>query len=92
MELIIVQKDSPEWEYMWSWLENHPVNKDIEEPRVALHEGEAWQYMGSFKNKDKVVHEFRHRKHPVTNNRYTASVSGSDDFTNEQIEDSLRIK
>ena len=92
MELVIVQKDSPEWEYMWNWLENHPVNQGLEEPRVALHEGEAWQYMGSFKNKDKVVHEFRHRNHPVTSNRYTASVSGSDDFTNEQIEDTLKIK
>ena len=49
--------------------------------------GNTW---GASRTKTKLF--TRHRNHPVTNNRYTASVSGSDGFTSEQIEDSLRIR
>jgi hypothetical protein len=48
--------------------------------------------MGSFKNKDKVIHEFRHRLHPVTGTVYKATVQASPDFTDDQIENSAKIK
>ena len=92
MELVLIKQDSPEWEYMWGFLDSHPINEGIEEPRVALNEGEAWQYMGSFKQEDKVIHEFRHRYHPTTLNRYNLKFKASENFTNEQIEKTLKIK
>jgi len=92
MELILIKQDSPEWEYMWNFLANHPVNEGLEEPKVALNEDEAWQYMGSFKHEDKVIHEFRHRYHPVTMNRYNLKFNASKEFTNEQIEKTIKIK
>lgn len=92
MEFILIKQDSPEWERMWGFLENHPINENIEEPRVALNEGEAWQYMGSFKQDNKVIHEFRHRSHPVTNNVYKVTFYASDEFTTEQIEKTLKVK
>lgn len=64
MEFIIIKQDSPEGDYMWNWLATHPLNVDLPDPMVAANKGEAWQYMGSFKHEDKVVHEFRHRNHP----------------------------
>ena len=92
MELVAIKIGSPEWEFMWNWLASHPVNEGLEEPQVAENNGEAWQYMGSFKNKDKVIHEFRHRLHPVTGTVYKATVQASPDFTDDQIENSAKIK
>lgn len=92
MELIFVKKDSTEWNYIWDFVANHPINEELEEPRTAFNEGEAWQYMGSFKNKDKVIHEFRHRFHPKTMGVYNITFNGSDEFTNEQIDKSINIK
>lgn len=92
MELVLIKQDSPEWEYMWGWLASHPVNQGLDEPQVAENEGEAWQYMGSYKNKNAVIHEFRHRNHPVTGGLYKASVGASENFTEDQIEKSAKIK
>ena len=92
MELVAIKIGSPEWDFMWNWLASHPVNEGLEEPQVAENNGEAWQYMGSFKNKDKVIHEFRHRMHPVTGNPYKASVEASENFTQDCIENSAKIK
>jgi hypothetical protein len=92
MELVVIKQDSQEWEYMWNWLANHPINQGLEEPKVAENNGEAWQYMGSYKNKQAVIHEFRHRLHPVTNGVYKASLQASSNFTEDQIENSAKIK
>jgi hypothetical protein len=48
--------------------------------------------MGSFKQDNKVIHEFRHRSHPVTNNVYKVTFYASDEFTTEQIEKTLKVK
>ncbi len=92
MELITVKRDTAEWLHMWLWLELHPINVDLDNPMECENEGETWQYMGSFKNKGKVIHEFRHRNHPKTNGVYTASLEASDTFSDDQIEDSKNIK
>jgi hypothetical protein len=78
MEIIIFKKDSAEWEFIWQWLENHPINEGLEDPRVALNEGEAWQHMGCFTNKDRIICEFRHRNHPATNGLYPTSFTMGD--------------
>ena len=92
MELIFVKQDSTEWEYIWDFVEKHPINEGIEEPRISLNEGEVWQYMGSFKQNDKLVHEFRHRYHPKTNDRYYIRFNGSESFTDDQIDKTTKIK
>ena len=93
MELVIVEIGSPEWEYMWNWLTAHPLNSGLEEPSVASHpeSGEAWQYMGSFRQGDRVIHEFRHRMHPVTQKREDLKVQASGELTPEQIKKSFKI-
>jgi len=92
MELIFVKQDSTEWNYIWDFVAKHPINEGLDEPRVALNEGEAWQYMGSFKNKNKVIHEFRHRFHPKTLDRYNMTFNASNEFTLEQIDKTIPIK
>lgn len=92
MEFIIVEINSKEWNYMWDWLKNHPINNGLEQPDVALNGNEAWQYMGSYKQGDKVLHEFRHRNHPLTNKVERISLYCSDEFTQDQIKKSFKIK
>jgi hypothetical protein len=48
--------------------------------------------MGSYKNKDKVIHELRHRLHPKTNGQYKISLNGSEAFTDDQIEITTPIR
>lgn len=66
MELILLKEGSPEWEYAWNWLSSHPINNGLENPDIALNNNEAWQYIGSYRHDMQVIHEFRHRCHPVT--------------------------
>ena len=91
MDLILIEPNSPEWDFMWKWLEDHPINKDITEPTLAVNNGEAWQYMGSFMQGERVIHQFRHRNHPVTNDRKDLSVNASEAFTKEQIAKKFRL-
>ena len=90
MEMILIKIGSPEWDYMWNWIAEHPLNKDNEQPTVCLNNDEAWQYMGSYIQKDKAIHEFRHRNHPLTNRVEKLSVNASEALTDDQIE--KRIK
>lgn len=91
MEMIFVTRDSCEWLYMWLWLELHEINAGLAEPMVAENNGEVWQYMCSYQQNDKTVHEFRHRSHPSTNGPKTLSLHASATFSNEQIEKKVKI-
>lgn len=90
MNLILIKANSPEWDFMWKWLEDHPINKGLEEPSIALNDSEAWQYMGSWQQDDRVIHSFRHRNHPVTNSIQNVSVHASKDLTLDQIEKTFK--
>jgi len=92
MDLVIIERESAEWNYMWEWLESHPINEGIEEPRLALNNGELWQYMGSYRQDNKVIHSFRHREHPRDNQRKNLNLNASDKFNNEQINKVIKIK
>jgi len=92
MDLVLIKPNSSEWDYMWEWLSKHPINSGIEDPTAAINENEAWQYMGSFKQKNRVVHSFRHRCHPFDNKRKDLTLSGSDSFTEDQIEKTIKLK
>lgn len=89
--MIIVKRESPEWDYMWEWVSQHPINEGLEDSSTALNEGEAWQYMGSFKQGDKVIHEFRHRFHPKTQQREYLKLFGNV-LGPEDIDKSVPVK
>ena len=75
MELVLIKIDSTEWNVMWDWVAAHPINQGLDNPSVALNEGEAWQYTGSFKQDDKIISSFRHKFHPLTNRIETLSFA-----------------
>jgi hypothetical protein len=91
MEMIILKENCPEWEYAWNWLANHPLNKGLENPDIALHNEEGWQYMGSYRQNGQVIHEFRHRSHPVTDTVQFLKVNASDAMNAEDIEKTVPI-
>lgn len=92
MELVLLKRESAEWNSMWERLSQHPINVGLEEPIVALNEGEAWQYMFSFFNGDKILHEFRHRNHPTTNKVERIIFNGGNDFSDDQIEQRKKFR
>jgi hypothetical protein len=91
MELVLIKQDTPEWNYMWEWLASHPLNEGIENPSLAVNNGEAWQYMGSYKQGERVLHTFRHRQHPKYNKVENVSVSASKELTEEQIAKNFKL-
>jgi hypothetical protein len=92
MEMVLIKVASPEWEYMWNWLASHPINEGLKTPSIALNENEAWQYMGSFKQNDKVIHSFRHRCHPHHGQRVDLHVEASENITDEDIQKEMKVK
>jgi|688.fasta_scaffold2065675_1 hypothetical protein len=86
MEFVLIKRDSPEWHYIWTWLEKHPINEGINDPSVAINNQECWQYTGTFKNGKDAVHSFRHKNHPKTNYIINLSLNASDSFSDDQIE------
>jgi hypothetical protein len=69
MEYIIFKEGSDDWNFIWDWLDKHPINEGLEKPKVALNENDfsCWMYMGTFKKDDIVISDFKHRNHPITN-------------------------
>jgi len=92
MEMVLIKKDSQEWNNMWDKLANHPINESIEEPSLAVNEGEAWQYMGSFRQDTRIIHEFRHRNHPRFQRREYIKFPASETFTDEDVEKTIPFK
>lgn len=91
MELVLIRVDCNEWEYIWNWLAQHPLNEGLPEPSIATHKGESWQYMGSFKQNERVIHTFRHRQHPKTNRVENLNVQASTGMDLTQIEKKYRL-
>lgn len=91
MELVLIKPESKEWIYMWNWLSVHPMNKDLSDPSEALWEGESWQYMGSFRQNERLIHEFRHRCHPQTNGVKSLKVEASKDMNEDDVEKNFKL-
>lgn len=91
MELAIIEIGSAEWNYMWDWLASHPINEGLAEPSLATNGDQTWQYVGSFKQGDRVIHSFRHRNHPTTNTLQNLSVQASNELTEEQIKKTFKL-
>ena len=92
MEFILIDVDSTEWVYMWDWLSSHPLNNDLEEPKSAENNGVAWEYVGSFMQDKRVVHEYIHQSHPKTLGTVKLSLNASTEFTEDTIARKFRIK
>jgi len=92
MEMLIIKRGSPEFNFMWNWIATHPLNKDLAEPMVALNEGETWQYMGSYRNNGKTLHSYRHRNHPSKGISINLTFAASDKINDEDIEQSYTMK
>jgi len=92
MEMVLIKEGSQEWERMWDMVANHPINEGIEHPSIAMNNGEGWQYMGSFKQADVIIHEFRHRDHQKFGRREYLKFSASKDITDDDIEKVLSVK
>ena len=90
MEFCLLQVGCPEMEYLWSYLDNHPLNEGIEQPSVALNGNEVWQYVGSYKQGDVIIHAMRHLHHPRYNRTEYVSVRASTGFTSDQIAKSFK--
>ncbi len=88
MEMLLIKQNSPEWERMWQKLADHPINKGLEEPTVALNpdNGEVWQYMGSFRQDAHTVHEFRHRSFPTTGEKFNYKFDAFHEMNDDDIE------
>lgn len=93
MEMLLIKEDSNEWQYIWNWLAEHPLNDGLDNPSEAENElnGEKWQYVGSFREDMRIVHTLRHRSHPKDNDRYMLNLSASDEITGEDILKEFKI-
>lgn len=91
MELVLIEIDSAEWNYMWDWLANNPINQGIEDPSAALNDGQGWQYLGSLKQGDRLIHQFRHRKHPLNDSVISLSLTASKEMTPDQIQKKFKL-
>jgi hypothetical protein len=78
---------------MWEMVANHPINKGLERPMEALNpdNGEVWQYMGSFRQASRMIHEFRHRSHPIDGERHLYKFDANE-TTSEDIDKILPVK
>lgn len=93
MEYVLIKPDSNEWSHMWEWIAKHPLNDGINEPTVALNDGEAWQYMGSFRSiKGDVISEFRHRCHPIDNERHYLKMNHENGVAESDIDKVIPVK
>jgi hypothetical protein len=78
MEATMVIPESAEWHFMWGMLAVHHLNVDNVKPTLCLcpETNEGWQYMGTYEGR----HEFRHRYHPVTQQREYIAVPVSPSY------------
>lgn len=72
-----VDRDFREFDRMWEELAKDPLNIGLAVPAEAYNEecNEAWQYMGTvLQQGGRWVHQFRHRCHPITQQRELRNI------------------
>ena len=89
MEFVLLKPNGSLLEAAWKWLESHPINEGIQDPSIALNEGYAWEYRGTYRQDNKAVTEFLHRKHVNTNS--LVKLSYGHDITDEDIEKKYKV-
>ena len=83
--ILFVERNNPEWDYMWHQLADLPLNKGQKVPTVCLNSGEGWQYMGTSEEAGQLKHCFRHRCHPVGNSRVYVHIVVSPSYQSSVI-------
>lgn len=91
MDLVLVEIGSPEWDYIWDYVDKHPMNEGIKQASLILTDGQGWEYMGTYMQGDKAVHSVRHKNHPVLNTLKTLTFHASESFNKEQITKKFRL-
>ena len=92
MDIVIVERETPEWQFIWDYIAKHPINEGIIAPELSTNNGQTWEYMGSYRQGNKVIHSMRHRSHPRDNQRKDITFHASEKFTNEQISKVIKVK
>lgn len=54
MELLLIKENSPEWQKMWEWIAQHPLNINLTPQQLN-----SWQYTGSLRQDNKTLHQFK---------------------------------
>ena len=90
MEMIIVKRDSDEWNNMWERVSTHPINEGLPDTSVAMNEGQSWQYVGTYYNNGKAISSFRHRLHPKTGGLYNVSYEHKE-LREDQIQKKFKL-
>jgi hypothetical protein len=87
MEFVLIKIQSEAWNEMWDFIKAHPINSGLELPDLALNPDtkSGWTYIGSYKHKDRVISEFNHSLHPVTQKPEKVSYSHSNEVGPDQI-------
>lgn len=93
MEIVFLDRGTKEWDYAWAKLAKLPLNQDNQEPMVCHNStyGESWQYMCTVETKTllsfspgvtlpAMVHQFRHRAHPLDNQRKYVNIPVSEEY------------
>ncbi len=93
MEFVLIKIQSEAWDEMWNWLKVHPINSGLELPDLApnLETKSGWQYTGSYKHRNRVISEFYHANHPVTQKAEKVSYSHSNEVGPDQIQLTKKI-
>lgn len=77
--------DSSEAEWKRAWGERMALTGDSDLDAECPLTGEVWQYMNTAPFEGKWVHCFRHRNHPVTQQRWYVNVPADIDWVHDQI-------
>lgn len=91
MEIVLIKTDSKEYEYLWDFIENHPLNKGIENPKVALNQDEHWRYIGTITDGKRYIHTVQHTCHPYDNQFKEVSIDASKDFDVSDITERFKL-
>lgn len=91
MDLILLTQGK-EWDMIWDWLAKHPINENVPDPTLGLHNGYAWEYMGTYHHRDRYLHNFRHKCHPLTNGLKELVLTGSEYIDPDEIAKSFKLK
>ena len=85
MDFVILKQGSPTWEHIWDEIAKNPINNGIDNPSIAMNEGEAWQYMGTILDGTKYLSDFRHRCHPYNSLPKYITIEHPDGIPDEDI-------
>ena len=94
IDLVLLKVGSPEFQWMWNEVANHPVNEGIEFPTISFNPeiDACWIYKYSIRRDNEVLHELIHMRHPITEDKYNLIINASPHFNEGDIEKVISVK